>query len=326
MAPKKTSSKNILLITSPGFVPEWAAEIQEKRPDANFVFAEDNMESVLSSASGINAMINCPRHLFSPKVLATAGNSLEWVHLGGAGCEEYIIPELVLSDIVLTNGQIIQGPEVSDHAMALFLCLVRNLHLVLRNNADRSMPRPIELRHKTAVVIGVGGIGMLIAEKAKAFGMHVIGVDPEYVPMSSALDRVVSEDELLSVLPEADVVFMAAPRTERTGRVMDLGAFKVMKSSSCYISVSRGTTTDTDALQLALEIGEIASAGLDVTDPEPLPDNHPLRAMENVIISPHIAGLSDHNRTRSFDLIKKNISRFLDGAPLINVVDKTRGY
>jgi phosphoglycerate dehydrogenase-like enzyme len=326
MKSQNNTSKRILVTTSPGLVPEWAEEIRETRPDAEFVFAEDNLDSLLKMAPGVNAIINCPRHLFSAKVLSAAGNGLEWLHLGGAGVDEYIIPELVNSGIVFTNGRIIQGPEVSDHAMGLLLCLTRNIHLVLRDVPVRSMPRPVELRGKTAVIIGVGGIGLPLAEKARAFGMRVLGVDEDYVPMVSTIERCYTDDELLEVLPQADVVFMAAPRTENSYQMMNDEAFGVMKSNAIYINVSRGATTDTDALQRALETGKIAAAALDVTDPEPLPEEHPLRAMENVIISPHIAGPSDFNRQRSLELIKINIARFLDQKPLINVVDKNRGY
>ncbi len=326
MPSHRSKSHRIFVVTSAGLAPEWTDQIRNERPDAEYVFAEDNIDAVMASVPGITAMINVPRHLFSAEVLSSAGNGLEWIHLGGAGCEEYMIPELIDSSIVFTNGKIIQGPEVADHAMALLLCLTRNLYLVLRGKIEHPMPRPIELRHKTAVIIGVGGVGMLIAERARAFGMRVIGVDQEYIPMVSALQKLVPQEDLLSVLPEADVVFMSAPRTGATHHMMNDEVFAAMKPSAYYISVSRGSTTDTPALTRALENKTIAAAGLDVTEPEPLPDDHPLRSMENVVISPHIAGPSDFNRQRSFELVKTNISRFLDGKPLINVVDKVRGY
>jgi phosphoglycerate dehydrogenase-like enzyme len=326
MSPTITEAKKILVVTSPGLVPEWAEQMQSLRPDAEFVFSKDNIESVLEAAPGINAMVNCPRLLFTAEVLRQAGNSLEWIHLGGAGCEEYLIPELVNSEITFTNGKIIQGPEVADHAMALYLCLARNLNLVMRGYAYNEMPRPIELRKKTAVIIGVGGIGMLIAERANAFGMTVIGIDQEFVPMTSTLDRLCPQEELLDVLPQADVVFMSAPRTDNTYQMMNNDSFSAMQPHAVYVSVSRGTTTDTDALTKALKSKTIRAAGIDVSDPEPLAQDHPLRSMDNVVISPHIAGLSDFNRQRSFDLIKTNIGRYLDNKQLINTVDKARGY
>jgi D-2-hydroxyacid dehydrogenase (NADP+) len=326
MSETNNSAKKILVVTSPGLVPEWAETMQAVRPDAEFVFSEDKIEKVMMAVPGVNAMVNCPRHLFNADVLRQAGNSLEWIHLGGAGCEEYIIPELVASDITFTNGQIIQGPEVADHALALYLCLARNLNLVIRGYSYGDMPRPIELRKKTAVVIGVGGIGMLIAARAHAFGMSVLGIDEDFVPMASYIDQLYPQEEMMSVLPKADVVFMSAPRTDRSFQMMNEAAFTAMQNQALFVSVSRGSTTDTEALTKALENKEIGGAGLDVTDPEPLAVDHPLRSMDNVVVSPHIAGLSDFNRERSFDLIKTNIARYLDDKPLINVVNKALGY
>ena len=108
--------------------------------------------------------------------------------------------------------------------------------------------------------------------------------------------------------------------------MMGKEAFRAMKPSAYFINVSRGATTDTDALTSALQDGEILGAGLDVTEPEPLPPDHPLRHMDNVVVSPHIAGLSEANRQRSFDLIEANVVRYLQGRPLFNIVDKKRGY
>ena len=315
----------ILLVISRGFPHEWADEIDAEMPGAEFVRAADNAEAIDRAVPGVDAMINCPRPLFSAELLRRAGNNLRWIHLGGAGCEEYLIPELVNSPITLTIGKILQGPPVADHAMALLLALTCRLNLVLRGRSH-DIPRPIELHDKTLIVIGVGGVGMLIAERARAFGMKVIGVDAAYVPMLSIVEAVHPPERLIEVLPEADAVIMAAPRTAASHRMMGGDEFAAMKRSAYFINVSRGATVDTEALVAALRAGALQGAGLDVTDPEPLPDDHPLRHMDNVVITPHIAGLSDHNRRRSFALIKENVQRFAAGRPLFNVVNKELGY
>jgi len=316
----------ILLITSTGFTPDRVDEIRDAVPDADYVTAPDALAAMEAAIPGANALIGCPRWAFSGELLRRAGESLKWVHVGGAGCDEFLIPEFVASDIVLTNGRIIQGPEVADHALALLLALTRNLHLVLRGKSEGPMPRPLELRGKTAVVVGLGGIGMLVAERAAAFGMRVIGVNPDYVPMLSLFERVVPPERLLAVLPEADAVIVAAPHTPASRHMLGRAAFEAMKDSAYFIAVSRGQLVDTEALTRALSEGAIAAAGLDVTEPEPLAQDHPLRAMENVVITPHIAGLSEHNRGRSFELIVANVERFVQGLPLYNVVDKALGY
>ncbi len=315
----------ILFVTSRGMPPEHASKITAGIDGAEFAYCPDTLEAIQAALPDIHGLLNCPRKLFSPDILSLAGDTLRWVHLGGAGCEEFMIPEFVESDIVFTNGRIIQGPEVADHALALLLSLARNIHLVLRN-ASASQPRPLELYRKTMLVIGVGGIGLLVAERARAFGMKVLAADEDYVPMVSAIERFIPLDRLSEGLAASDVVVMAAPNTPRSMRMMATPQFAAMKRAALYVSVSRGANTDTEALLAALRAKTIAGAGLDVTDPEPLPADHPLRSMDNVIITPHIAGLSDYNRERSATLMRANIQRFVRNEPLYNVVDKARGY
>ena len=317
--------RRVLLITSTGLRKEWVDAMRPDVPDVQLATAEDTTEAISREIEGSSALINCPRRLFSDELLQRAPN-LEWIHVGGAGCEEFLIPSLVNSDIVLTNGKVIQGPEVADHALALVLALTRNLHYVLRGRPLANAPRPIELRGKVALVIGLGGIGMLVAERLHACGMTVNGVDPGYVPMVQSVTRQFLPEQLLEALPGADVVVVAAPRTDRTYRVMNAAAFAAMKRGAIFVAVSRGTLIDTAALVQALQAGQVSAAGLDVTDPEPLDAQHPLRAMDNVIVTPHIAGLSDHNRERSFTLIRQNVANYARRLPLINIVDKERGY
>lgn len=315
----------ILIVTSTGIPAARAFELRDATPDADIVTAADTRDAIDAQLSGIHALIGCPRFLFGRELLERAGPTLRWVHAQGAGCEEYCIPEITERDIALTNGRIIQGPSVADHALALLLALSRNLHYHFRGITS-GLPRPVELRGKTAVVVGYGGIGLLIAERLHACGMEVLGVDAEYVPMVRALRAWYAPDRLHEVLALADAVLVSTPATPRSQWLFDRAAFAAMRPSACFINVSRGTLVDTDALVAALRDGQIAAAGLDVTDPEPLPEDHPLRAMPNVIITPHVAGPSDHNRDRSFQLITENIQRFIAGQPLLNRVDAVLGY
>jgi phosphoglycerate dehydrogenase-like enzyme len=321
-----TTQPKILIVKSTGFSQSQCDEVAQTFTTAEFVFPDDTADAIASALPGVHAIINCPRPLFGPQILAGAGNHLKWIHVGGAGCEQFLISELVNSEVTLTNGKIIQGPEVADHAFALLLCLTRNIHLVERGQSVREMPRPIELYDKTLAVIGAGGIGLLVAERSRAFGMDVIAITPEFVPMLPSIRKFCPPDRMHEVLGEADVVVMAAPHTKDSYQMMARTEFQAMKKSAIYISVSRGANTDTEALVEALQNGEIAAAGLDVTDPEPLPEEHPLRQLQNVVLTPHIAGPSDQNRKRSFDLIIDNIGRFINGHHLYNIVDKQRGW
>lgn len=264
-----------------------------------------------------------------------AAKKLKWVGVMSAGVEGVLFPkdgssDLRNSNIILTNNKIVQGPEIADHALAMLLMLSRNLDVLYRNDQQqiwnaRSF-HGIELNGKTAVVIGVGGIGTQIAIRANAFGMNVIGVDPEDKPFVPFLKRVVKPDQLDDVIPEADVVFISAPHTPKSHKMMGPHEFELMKQHSYFIAVSRGGIYDMNGLVKALDEKRLAGAGVDVTDPEPLPKGHPLWKFENVVITPHIAGRSDQDAARMVGTIKENVRRFVEGKPLINVVDKQKGY
>jgi len=224
----------------------------------------------------------------------------------------------------------VQGPEIADHAMAMLLSLTREIPKWIRLQQEgkwQGSPRELyELNQKTAVVIGVGGIGTQISLRAWAHGMTVIGVDPQDIPYSPFISRVVKPDQLDEVLPLADVVFVSAPHTPKTHRMIGPSQFDLMKKGSWFICVSRGATYDLDALVKALDSEKLAGAGVDVTDPEPLPQGHALWEFKNAIVTPHIAGRSDLDRDRMLGTVKENIRRFGEGLPLLNVVDKAAGY
>ena len=156
--------------------------------------------------------------------------------------------------------------------------------------------------------------------------MKVIGVDPEDMPYTPYIERVVKPDQLDEVIPLADVVFMAAPHTPESHKMIGPAQFERMKKGSYFIVVSRGGTYDLNALVKALDSERLAGAGVDVTDPEPLPKGHALWQFDNAIITPHIAGRSDLDAARIRGTVKENIRRFAEGLPLINVVDKHKGY
>ena len=264
-----------------------------------------------------------------------AGKKLRWVGVMSAGVEDVLFPQDHSSDlrnsrIMLTNNKIVQGPEIADHALAMLLMLSRNLNVFYKKDQtqtwDQHSFHGIELNGKTAVVVGVGGIGTQIAVRASAFGMNVIGVDIEDKPFLPFIKSVVKPDQLDDVLPQADVVFISVPDTPKSHKMMGAHEFELMKKNSYFIAVSRGGIYDMGGLVKALDQKQLAGAGVDVTDPEPLPKQHPLWQFENVIITPHIAGRSDRDAERMAETIKENLRRFVEGKPLINVVDKQKGY
>jgi phosphoglycerate dehydrogenase-like enzyme len=307
--------------------PEVLKELQAGASSVRLVPV--TQETIMKEIADADALIGTarPEHV-------RAGKNLKWVQVMSAGVETVLHRsggnDLRDSNIILTNNQIVQGPEIADHALAMLLTLSRGIHTFIAHRQQelwQGRPYPgIELSGRTGVVIGVGGIGSQIAVRASAFGMEVIGVDPEDIPYSPFIKKVVKPDQLDEVLPLADVVFISAPHTPLSHKMVGPKQFDLMKQGAYFIAVSRGGLYDLNALVKALDSKRLSGAGVDVTDPEPLPKGHALWKFDNAIITPHIAGRSDKDRARMVGTIKENIRRFAEGKPLLNVVDKQKGY
>jgi phosphoglycerate dehydrogenase-like enzyme len=322
---KKSNKENVLLVV-PKSLPNAYDPFISDIDAVNIIKVYDDRASILSKISGAHALVGCPRPIFDDEIISASEGSLRWLHCPGAGVEHFLTDGLINSDIVFTNGKIIQGPECADHAIALLLSLTRNIVRTLKADQESHFPRPIELLNKKALIIGVGGIGMCIAERLSAFGVQVTGVDDDYVPMLSFIKNIEKFDDLPELVGDADIIFMSAPHTFKTNKIINKELVKRFKKGSYFINVSRGGNVDVEALNFAVEENILAGVGLDVTDPEPLPNDHKLRTQENVVITSHIAGLSEFNRERSGLLVRENILRFARGENLINVVNKIAGY
>ena len=270
----------------------------------------------------------------TPELLA-AGSNLRWVQVGSAGVERYLaIPQLGSGEVLLTNGQKLASPEIAEHVMALTRALARGLGFAVTAQNRMTWIRseigdqaPLQrLRGKTMLVVGLGGIGTEVARLASAAEMRVTGIRSSRRSGPPFVDRVGLTEDLAAYAAEADVVVNCLPMTPDTADIFDAALFHVMKQTAFFVNVGRGGTVDTDALVAALESGQIAGAGLDVTDPEPLPPEHPLWKAPNLIITPHYAAWSDIGRERRWLLYRENLRRFVAGEPLLSVVDPKRGY
>jgi D-2-hydroxyacid dehydrogenase (NADP+) len=310
-------------IVAPGMSAKLAQEIQASVPNVTIVTGRgpDTAKEIADADAVIGGI--------RPELFRTA-KKLKWVHVSSAGVEKDLFPELVDSEVVVTNAKNVYGPQIADHAFAFLLALTRKLNqtIPLQGQEEWRSGREgmFELNGKTAVIIGVGGIGSQIAQRAHGFGMKVIGVDPRDIPPNNEINRVVPPDQLDSVIPLADVVFISAPHTPKSEGMMGAKEFELMKKGSYFIAVSRGKVYNTGGLVKALDEGRIAGAGLDVVDPEPLPKGHPLWKFKNVVITPHTAGGSDNLNARNDALIKENVRRFASGQTLTNVVNKKEGF
>jgi phosphoglycerate dehydrogenase-like enzyme len=270
----------------------------------------------------------------SPAFLRAA-TRLVWMQAHSAGVDRWSrMAELRDSPrVVLTNMRGVHGPVIADHVFALLLALTRDLpvHVTGRasgawNRAGSGLLTPVGLEGRTLLVVGLGGIGTEIARRGHGFGMRVIATRRGDDPGPDFVERVGKPADLLGMLPEADVVALAVPLTPETERLIDARAFAAMKHGAYLVNIARGKVVDQDALVAALRDGQLAGAGLDVTDPEPLPADHPLWTFPNVLITPHVAADGALTEERMRALLVENFRRFDAGEPLLNVVDVAAGY
>jgi phosphoglycerate dehydrogenase-like enzyme len=268
------------------------------------------------------------------EILAVAPQ-LHWVQVYSSGVDRCVVnPGMHSGNKLLTNGQRIASPALAEHAIAMMMALVRGLDVFHSNqlkgswqrDADFGSGKFMELAGRTVLVVGLGGIGTQVAKRAHGLGMRVVATrgsrreGPDYV------EYVGLADELLDLTGQADIVINTAPLTERTRGMFNSEFFSAMKPTAYFVSVGRGASTVTDDLIAALNQGELAGAGLDVTDPEPLPADHPLWHTPRVIISPHTGGRSDKSRDRLYLLVQENLRRYVAGEPMLSVVSIERGY
>ena len=281
--------------------------------------------------------------------LLRAATRLRWVQSPTASLEHYLFPELVEHPCVLSNMRGLFSDVIADHVLGLVLCFARNLHTYVRRQmAGRWEPvggeaarttfvagpgevTEIDRRHQhvadcTLGVVGVGAIGAEVCRRAAAFGMSLAGVDPVSRGVPGVLEEVWPAERLDDLLAASEFVVIAAPHTPETERLFRAEQFRRMKRTAYLINVGRGAIVDLADLTAALEAGEIAGAGLDVFETEPLPAGHPLWRMENVIMTPHVAGVSPRIAERHLETLLENVRRFVRGEEPLTAVDKRRWF
>lgn len=266
----------------------------------------------------------------TPENLPRAAN-LKWVQATSAGVDWALWPEFAASPVIITSAVGIHTTEMSEHALLMMLALTRRLPHFVRCQAKKKWDRSVgdemgELFGKTLGVIGLGSIGEALAARAKALGMKVLGVKHSPLGYRGAADEVVGPGAMERVFRESDYVVNLLPLTKETRGVISAAVLAAMKPDAFFISIGRGPTVDEKALVAALKNRRIAGAGLDVFEEEPLPKKSPLWDMQNVIITPHVGGLTPRYWERATELFCRNLARYIAGEELINVVDKAVGY
>lgn len=251
-------------------------------------------------------------------------SGIRWMQLPSAGIESWFQSGLLTGDRTYTAAAGIYAPAVAEHALALMLAGARRLH-ELASARTWMKPETRALRHSTVAIIGAGGIGRELIRLLQPFDVRLLAVTRSGRTVQGA-DLSTSPDGLLDVLGEADFVVVAAPSTSQTRAMIGEREFAAMRPHTWLVNIARGTLIDTDALVKALRFGAIGGAALDVTDPEPLPDGHPLWDEPNALITPHSANPLELRLPQYAARVRRNVESFIHGRPLEGVVDLTVGY
>src|SRR6266404_3034740 len=269
-----------------------------------------------------------------PEQIAAA-KKLRWIHSPAAAVHQLIVPELVNSDVSLTNAREVHGPVVAEHVIALIFALAKKIPGSVRLQEKHvwgqqilwdELPRVREVAGASVGLIGLGSIGRAVAKSAKALGMRVIAVREHPEKGGEGADVVLGTAQVDDVFRKADYVVLAAPVTDNTRAIANAERLALMRRDACLINVGRGQLVDEAALASALREKKIGGAALDVFPKEPLAAESPLWDVPGLLITPHTAALTDKLWERHYALFSENLRRYLGGDALLGVVDKHRGY
>ncbi len=298
------------------------------------IVAVANTEELAKQVGNADAIIGGDSAVCDPKVFDGIGKRLRWVAIMSAGVEECLGKSaLERPGLTVTNMRAVAGPVMAEHTIALMFALSRSLQVSIARqatgegwNRNFAGSQPQALDGKTLLVVGLGGIGTEVARRAHALGMKVIATRNSSKAGPDYVSYVGLPDELPTLVTQADVVVSSLPLVPATTNLFDAKMFARMKKTAFFINVGRGGSVVTDDLVAALNSGTIAGAGLDVTEPEPLPKDHALWKAKNVIISPHMSALSDLGQAARLAILREQVRRFAAGDKLLSVVDFRKGY
>src|ERR1017187_1874347 len=311
--------------------PAWFSErLREEFPQVNGVQLPDykRLDAEIPDAEIVIAWSLRPEQI-------KAAKKLRWIHSPAAAVHQLMFPELVNSDIVLTNAREVHGPVVAEHVIALIFALAKKIpgsvqlqqkHLWGQQLLWDELPRVREVGGATLGLVGLGSIGRSVVKSAKALGMRVVAVREHPEKGGEGADVIFGPEGINELFRQADYVVLAAPVTDNTKAIANAERLALMNPGACLINVGRGPLVDESALAAALRDTKIGGAALDVFPKEPLAADSPLWDLPNLLITPHTAALTDKLWERQYALFSENLRRYLKGEALLTVVDKRKGY
>ncbi len=313
------------VVPPPRLTPEEVAQIkgQGRNIEIHTPAGKEELDRLLPEADVILGSIN--------EEMFARAKKLRWLQSMEAGVDKLLFPALVKSPVAVTNMQRIYAPAISETAIGMILALTRGFNRYFFPQFQQRKwefhPDLVEIDGMTMGLVGMGGLGSATAARAHhGFNMRILAVDAKPMPKPIFVAELREPGWLMEMVPQCDVLVSAAPTTSQTDGIFNERLFRAMKKTAYFINISRGTLVDEPALVRALKEGWIAGAALDVAREEPLPSSHPFWDCPNLIITCHTAGFSPQRRLRLVALLAENVRRYSNGLPLVNVVDKERGY
>jgi phosphoglycerate dehydrogenase-like enzyme len=321
------NDRPLLLLTAPGDkdIP-FLSELRQLAP----IIVGHSAQDFAAAGPSAEVVFNWSGSLALLRDVFLMSHSVRWIHSRSAGLEQTLFPELIQSDVTLTNGSGVFSDSLGEFAVAAILYFAKDLRRMIRNQMagvweqfDVTM-----ISGKTLGIVGYGSIGRAVATRAHALGMKVLALKraSQHSNADFIIDEVYGPNRLLEMLPRCDYLVVTLPLTEHTRGLIGVAEFAVMKQSAVIINLGRGPTIDEAAMIDSLSRHRIRGATLDVFDEEPLPHGHPLYSLENVLLSPHCADHTPDWLDNSMRFFLEQLGKFRRGEPLLNVVDKASGY
>ncbi len=305
--------------------PRHLEQIQATVPDAEVIDAgQARVAEELPQADVLCGHVKVP----VPWDEVVAAGRLRWIQSSAAGLDHCLVPQVIDSPILVTSASGVLADQVAEHTMMLLGALHRNMTTFFRAQQQREfIRRPTrDLHHSTVGIVGFGGVGRRLAELLAPYRVRILATDYFPVERPRWVEQLLPPERLEDILPQLDTLVLCAPLTEQTRGMVNARLLERLRPGAFLVNVARGPLVVEEDLVAALESGHLAGAALDVTPEEPPRPESPLWQAPNLILTPHVAGQSAWRIDRMTDLFCENLRRFLDGRPLINLVDKHLGF